>query len=72
MPDPSAPPALPPGPKSTEPERLDVSYRALLGIPTLPRILLAMQLARIAQAMVGVAIVLFTLEEYRSPSWPGR
>jgi MFS family permease len=50
---------------------LDGSYRALLRIPTLPRILLAMQLARIAQSMVGVAIVLFTLQEYRSPQLAG-
>jgi MFS family permease len=54
-----------------ETEPLEVSYRALLRIPTLPRILLAMQLARIAQAMVGVAIVLFTLQEYGSPQLAG-
>src|SRR4051812_442213 len=30
-----------------------------------------MQLARIAQAMVGVALVLFTLNEYRSPALTG-
>lgn len=30
-----------------------------------------MQLARIAQAMVGVAIVLFTLSEYDSPVLAG-
>ncbi len=52
-------------------EPVDSSYRALLGIPTLPRILVAMQLARIAQSMVGVAIVLFTLQEYGSPQLAG-
>ncbi|MEO8230344.1 MAG: MFS transporter, partial [Chloroflexota bacterium] len=58
-------------PAVADSERLDNSYRALLRIPTLPRILLAMQLARIAQAMVGVAIVLFTLQEYGSPQLAG-
>lgn len=52
-------------------EPVDSSYRALLRIPTLPRILVAMQLARIAQSMVGVAIVLFTLQEYGSPQLAG-
>jgi MFS family permease len=58
-------------PDAPDPEPLDNSYRALLRIPTLPRILMAMQLARIAQAMVGVAIVLFTLQEYGSPQLAG-
>jgi len=50
---------------------LDPSYRALLGVPTLGRILVAMQLARIAQSMVSVALVLFTLEEYQSAALAG-
>lgn len=50
---------------------LDRSYRALLAVPTLGRTLLAMQIARIAQSMVGVAIVLFTLAEYDSPALAG-
>jgi predicted MFS family arabinose efflux permease len=49
----------------------DISYRALLGVPTLGRILLATLIARIAQSMVGVAIVLFTLETYGSPQLAG-
>lgn len=49
----------------------DRSYRALLAVPGLGRILLASQLARIAQAMVGVALVLFTLATYRSPALAG-
>jgi MFS family permease len=49
----------------------DRSYRALLDVPWLPRILLAMILSRIAQSMVAVAIVLFTLTEYGSPSLAG-
>lgn len=47
------------------------SYRALFGVPTLPRILLSMAIARIAGAMVSVAIILFTLTRYRSPELAG-
>jgi MFS family permease len=47
------------------------SYRALLAVPWLPRIILSMQLARIAQSMVGVALVLFTLKLYGSPAITG-
>lgn len=50
---------------------VDPSYRALLAVPTLGRIVLGMGLARIAQAMLGVALVLFTLAEYRSPELAG-
>jgi len=49
----------------------DPSYRALLRVPLLGRVLLSMQLARIAQTMVGIAIVLFTLARYRSPALTG-
>jgi MFS family permease len=51
--------------------RADVSYRALLDVPTLPRILVSMALARIAGQMVSIAIVLFTLAEYHSPALAG-
>ncbi len=51
--------------------RTERSYRALLTVPGLGRLLLSMQLARIAQSMVGVALVLFTLAEYRSPALTG-
>jgi len=47
------------------------SYRALLDVPGLGRALLSTQLARIAQAMVSVAMVLFTLAEYGSPVLAG-
>jgi MFS family permease len=47
------------------------SYRALLDVPWLPRILVAMILSRVAQSMVGVGIVLFTLAEYDSPTLAG-
>ena len=40
----------------------ETSYRALLAVPWLPRIIISMQLARIAQSMVAIAIVLFTLQ----------
>jgi MFS family permease len=49
----------------------DPSYRALLRVPSLGRIVLGMGLARIAQSMLGVALVLFTLAEYRSPELAG-
>jgi MFS family permease len=51
--------------------RTERSYRALLRVPGLTRILVSMQLSRIAQSMVGVALVLFTLGEYRSPALTG-
>jgi len=47
------------------------SYRALLSVPSLGRVLLAMQVARIGQSMVGVAIVLFTLTTYHSAPLAG-
>ena len=50
---------------------LDRSYRALLAVPWLTRILVAMMVARIAQAMVSIALVLFTLAEYGSPALAG-
>lgn len=40
-------------------------------MPGFGRILLSMQLSRIAQSMVGVALVLFTLDEYDSPALTG-
>jgi MFS family permease len=51
--------------------RIERSYRALLTVPGLGRILVSMMVARIAQAMVGVALVLFTLEAYDSPALTG-
>lgn len=47
------------------------SYRALLAVPWLSRILVSMILARIAQSMVSIALVLFTLAEYDSPALAG-
>ena len=52
----------------TPPER---SYRALLAVPSLGRALLGTQISRLAQSMVGVAMVLFTLVEYKSPALAG-
>jgi MFS family permease len=52
-------------------QRTERSYGALLRVPGLPRILLSMQLSRIGQSMVGVALVLFTLGEYHSPALTG-
>jgi MFS family permease len=53
------------------PETPETSYRALLAIPRLGRVIVSMQLARIAQSMVGVALVLFVLQEYGSPELAG-
>jgi len=53
----------------TAPE--DRSYRALLRVPTLGRVLVSMQIARVAQSMVSVAIVLFTLDRYGSAAFTG-
>jgi MFS family permease len=50
---------------------IERSYRALLAVPALPRVLLGMQIARIAQQMVVVGMVLFTLNAYHSPSLTG-
>ena len=47
------------------------SYRALLAVPQLSRVLLGMQLARIGQTMIGVAVVLFALQVYGSPEIAG-
>ena len=50
---------------------MDRSYRALLRVPTLGRVLISMQIARVAQSMVSVAIVLFTLDRYGSAAFAG-
>jgi len=47
------------------------SYRALIRIPTLGRILLGMALSRIGGSMLGVAMVLFALERFGSPALAG-
>ena len=47
------------------------SYRALLQIPSMGRILLGMSLSRIGGSMLGVAIVLFALERFDSPVLAG-
>src|SRR5437588_6903779 len=53
---------------SLEPDR---SYRALLKLPSVGRILLGMQVARIGQSMFSIAIVLFALSAYASPAIAG-
>jgi MFS family permease len=52
-------------------EPVDRSYRELLRVPNLGRVLVSMQVARIAQSMVGVALVLFTLERFGSAPFAG-
>ncbi len=49
----------------------DRSYRALLGVPSVGRMLVGMQIARIGQSMVSIAIVLFALDSYRSAAIAG-
>jgi MFS family permease len=50
---------------------LESSYVALLRVPTLWRVLVSMQVARVAQSMVSVALVLFTLEAFDSAALAG-
>lgn len=49
----------------------DRSYRALLALPSMGRLLAGMQIARIGQAMMSITLVLFALETYHSPSLAG-
>ena len=49
----------------------DRSYRALLAVPQLGRVIVSMSLARIAQSMTNVVMILFTLSEYHSPALAG-
>lgn len=58
-------------PCAVTPTSVDASYRALLRVPQLTRVLLGMQLARIGQTMIGVAVVLFALQVYGSPEIAG-
>ena len=53
------------------PHRPESSYRALLAIPRLGRVILSMQISRVAQSMVGVALVLFVLRAYGSAELAG-
>ncbi len=53
------------------PETPEPSYRALFAIPRLGRILLSMQISRIATSMLSIALVLFVLAEYDSPALAG-
>lgn len=47
------------------------SYRALLAVPSLGRVLLGMQIARITQSMVSIVVILFALQRYNSPPLAG-
>lgn len=47
------------------------SYRELFALPSVGRLLVGMQIARIGQSMVGIAIVLYTLSFYRSSTLAG-
>lgn len=52
-------------------ETPDRSYRALFNVPTLGRVILAMQVGRIAAAMLPVVLVLFAITVYDSPLLAG-
>ncbi len=47
------------------------SYRALLAVPSIGRVLLSMQISRISQSMVGIVMILFALQRYNSPPLAG-
>ena len=47
------------------------SYRALLAVPSLGRVLIGMQIARIGQSMVSIVVILFALQRYNSPQLAG-
>ncbi|MGA3056412.1 MAG: MFS transporter [Candidatus Limnocylindrales bacterium] len=55
----------------TEPITTRPSYRALLGVPSLGRVLLGMQIARIAQSMVSIVVILLALQRYGSAPLAG-
>lgn len=57
--------------RAVNPAPPELSYRALLRVPTLGRVLVSMQVGRVAQGMVSVALVLFTLNRYGSPELAG-
>ncbi len=50
---------------------VDRSYRALLAVPALPRVLAGMFVARVTQTALSVALVLFTLDHFHSPALAG-
>ena len=54
-----------------EPVTPKSSYRALLAVPSLGRVLLSMQVARIAQSMISIVMILFALQRYDSPQLAG-
>ncbi len=53
------------------PAELQTSYSAVFRIPSMGRILLGMVVSRVAAGMLGVALVLFTLERFKSPELAG-
>lgn len=52
-------------------DRTEASYRALLALPSMARVVASMQLSRIAIAMLGITLTLFTLDAYGSPELAG-
>jgi MFS family permease len=53
------------------PAAVKPSYRALFAVPALARVLMSMQIARIAQSMISIVMILFALQRYDDPSLAG-
>jgi MFS family permease len=47
------------------------SYRALFSVPSLGRVLVSMQISRIAQSMISLVMILFALQRFNDPSLAG-
>ena len=47
------------------------SYRALIGIPDLPRLLGATALLRLGASMLSLTLVLYALDRFSSPAFAG-
>jgi predicted MFS family arabinose efflux permease len=53
------------------PDVVQSSYGALLAVPSLGRVMLSMQIARIAQSMISIVMILFALQRYNDASLAG-
>src|ERR1019366_9914137 len=55
----------------TKPTRAPVTYRALFGLPGLPRLAGATVVARTGASMQALVLVLFVLQRFQSPTLAG-
>src|ERR1019366_7766281 len=67
----SPPTYSPPPPTMSTPTSLPLTYRSLLRVRGLPRVMVAALLGRIGGQMWTVALVLFALERFHSPAIAG-